>query len=326
MSLFLGLHVNEYGLERFRERFANFFGVPVPPLRGSELAVPVANSLLLRAFLARASPTIHHETYYTGVRIGRRARRVLTVYDMIHELFPRQFLGDRVALHKRAAVSRADAIIAISHSTKRDLMEKLRVSEDRIEVVHLATSMKEAPAPNRRARPYFLFVGARGGYKNFHLAVDALQASSRLVGDFDLVAFGGARPSEAERADLRKRAPDTGVCFEAGNDQQLATLYANAAALLYPSAYEGFGLPILEAMHYGCPVICSPVSSIPEVAGSAASFFEVGQVDALSHQMERVALDEGHRRELIRLGLLREQQFSWERCADETLAVYRRLT
>lgn len=325
VSVFAGLHINRY-LPRIHSRaYRHYFGVRVPATPRLVTRLPSLNALALRAFDRAVRPEIHHETYYSSERTGGARLRVLTVYDMIHERFPDQFGTDPIVKAKHAAVLRADAVIAISHSTKKDLVEHLRIPEQRVFVVHLANSLEEKAPARRGGAPYFLFVGHRAGYKNFELLLAALQASP-LARDYDVLAFGGPAASAQERAVLSKRFPSVRVRFDSGDDRALAAAYAGAAALIYPSAYEGFGLPLLESMRHGCPVICSPNSSLSEVGGpDAVAYFPTGDVEALRHQLERVASDSTFRQRLIEAGKVRERAFSWSRCADETQAVYRRL-
>ena len=110
-----------------------------------------------------------------------------------------------------------------------------------------------------------------------------------------------------------------------GGDDRLATLYRGASAFIYPSKYEGFGIPPLEAMHLECPVICSMTSSIPEVVGEAGEYFDPDDAESIRHAIERVLQSSDRRSELIALGRSRCNLFSWERCARETLDVYKRL-
>lgn len=275
---------------------------------------------------------IVHETYYPAFAAPpRRARHVITVHDMIHEILPRQFSkADGTSWRKRRAVARADRVICVSHSTRDDLIERLGVSERRIEVVHHGWSL---PAPDPRtvtaaaaSRPFLLFVGARAGYKNFDRLVEVYAASSRLRSELSVVCFGGGSLTASEVSSLRSHglAADD-VRHAHGDDSVLAGLYAQAVALVYPSLYEGFGIPMLEAMGTGCPVAASNTSAMPEIAGGAAVLFDPGDTDAMRSALEQVVFDASTRARLVRDGLARAGVFSWQRCATETLAVYRSL-
>ena len=296
---------------------------------------------LYKAANAVVAPLLHmatgadllHRTYYSCWPRSHGAKVVVTVFDLIHEISPHYFpMRDRTASLKGRAVAEADAVICISQSTANDLQRLLNVPPEKISVTHLGFSNVFARARSSGgagadvARPYLLYVGHRAGYKNFKRLLEAYGASSRLTHDFDLVAFGGAPLSAEELAQIGalKLRPNS-VRRQVGSDDELARAYVGAHALVYPSEYEGFGIPLLEAMSAGCPVICSNVSSMPEVAGNAAEYFDPRDVDSIRFSIERVAYDEPHRDVLIERGRIRCQEFSWERCANETIAVYGRL-
>lgn len=288
------------------------------------------NAVLTPALLAALRPDLLHTTYYWGVPRRMRVPVVLTVFDMIHELYPDSFPAtDPTREAKRDSVHRADHIVCISHSTARDLTRLLGVAPDKITVTHLgfadtlSSQVLDGPPP---ARPYLLYVGQRHGYKNFLAMLQAWGDSPALREGFDVLAFGGGPFNTAERAAIQAlTARDGAVRQQGGSDAELAQAYRHARAFIYPSAYEGFGIPPLEAMSVGCPVACSNSSSLPEVVADAALSFDPTDRDALRAAMERVALDDGLRAQLIGRGRARVQHFTWDRCAQETVAVYRRL-
>jgi glycosyltransferase involved in cell wall biosynthesis len=251
---------------------------------------------------------------------------VLTVFDMIHERFPGSFPPtDRTAQHKATAVARADHVVCISHSTRSDLIEMLGVAPHRTSVVHLGHTLQTA-APRGAASvdgPYVLYVGQRGGYKNFLPLARALAASAAGADGIRLVAFGGGPFTASERAELAASGYDERrVEQRSGGDDELARLYAHASALAYPSLYEGFGIPPLEAMALDCPVVCSNTSSLPEVVGEAAELFDPCVPASMTAALDRVLLDAQRADALRARGRARVAQFSWERCAAETHAVY----
>jgi glycosyltransferase involved in cell wall biosynthesis len=290
-----------------------------------------ANAVITPPVLAALRPTLLHTTYYWGVpRIFRRPV-VVTVHDMIHELYPSSFRpDDPTRAAKRRVVERADHVICVSHSTARDLTRLLGVPESKITVTYLgfADSLSSVPAlpPATNVRPYLLYVGQRHGYKNFAAMLEAWGSSERLRRDVDVLAFGAGAFTIDEQAQIARLSPrPDAVRQQGGSDADLARAYRGARALVYPSAYEGFGIPPLEAMSVDCPVACSVASSLPEVVGDAALGFDPSDLDAMRSAMERVAGDESLRAALIERGRQRVRQFSWERCATTTAAVYRRL-
>src|SRR6266404_5795480 len=177
----------------------------------------------------------------------------------------------------------------------------------------------------RPARPYLLYVGGRGGYKNFTRFLEAYASSAALVKELDVVAFGGnafTRKELMRNAGLGLRSD--AIRLVAGDDEALARIYSGARAFVYPSEYEGFGIPPLEAMSCGCPVVCSGGSSIPEVVGTAGEYFDAGSMESIRVAIERVAFNDARRSELIGAGYAQCRRFSWDKCADETINAYQR--
>jgi glycosyltransferase involved in cell wall biosynthesis len=255
----------------------------------------------------------------------------LTVFDMIHERCPESFsAADPMSSIKARAIRRVDHLFCISENTKRDLLDILDVPEEKVTVTYLAADpLPDVHVPIRHLTgdmPFLLFVGGRFGYKNFMSTLRAVATSQWLRDNFRIVCFGGGALTQAERALIVELglASDSVVQF-GGPDTLLAALYREAVALVYPSSYEGFGIPPLEAMSVGCPVICSNASSIPEVVGNAGVFFDPADVEAQRAALESVLQASEIRSSLIAEGYVRYKHFSWARCASETLAAYREL-
>jgi glycosyltransferase involved in cell wall biosynthesis len=236
------------------------------------------NALASRLAMASFRPDVVHETYYSSVGSAPKGiPAVLTVFDMIHEIYAAES-SQGVSSEKRAAVSRADHVICISRQTRQDLIELFRCPPDKVSVIHLAAAAPASGA-NRTPiaapdAPFLLFVGLRAGYKNFSGLLAAMAASPALSRDFRIVAFGGGPFSAAETRAIGDAGLTGRVIQLGGDDAMLDELYYRATALVYPSRYEGFGLPPLEAMARGCPVVSSNTSSLPEVVGDAAELFD----------------------------------------------------
>lgn len=324
------LHINGYlrDAEMNNLRLGQF----VHRLPRTGLLISATSGALFRPLCRVMRPDVVHETYYsTKATCGLRVPRVLTVYDMIHEIFPEGFApNDPTSRRKASAVKRVDHVLCISESTRRDLLERHGLPEDRVSVTHLACNALPEAGPDVRELvgdgAYLLYVGARSHYKNFYGLLEAYAASAWLQGNFRLVCFGGGALTVGERSRMRGLGvPEVSVVQVGGGDERLASLYRNAAAFVYPSLYEGFGIPPLEAMSAGCPVVCSQTSSIPEVVGDAGEYFDPRQTDSIRSAIERVLQSSEYRQTLIERGQVRQQQFTWKRCATETLDVYRRL-
>lgn len=294
--------------------------------------IMMASKALARQKISRFKPDIVHETYYSEDDFRPNlARRVLTVYDLIHERYPSLFVNSAATSRpKKVAANRADHVICISESTQRDVVEYCGVPEERTSVIYLGVDLDfvqaVTPTQTYQPRPFLLYVGARGGYKNFERLVRAFSRSERLRREFDLLCFGGGPLAvfEHELVVASGLRPNQ-VMQMGGGDDILAALYRQAAAFVYPSLYEGFGIPPLEAMAAGCPVICSNTSSLPEVVGEAAETFDPLDEDAMLTAMENVLDFPSRRNALIAAGRARYPLFTWEKCARETEVIYRKL-
>lgn len=282
-------------------------------------------------------PDVVHETYfYPRTRWGRSAPTILSVYDMTYERFPEKFPGgETIARWKARAVAAADHVICISERTKRDLLEFCSIPAERVSVTYLGYDAladlvtSRAPAEFREQvlgadKPYVLYVGSRTGCKNFDGLLRAFSASAAIRSTYTLVCFGGGGFTIPENELIAKEGLQDRVRQVSGPDSALADCYRHAAAFIYPSLYEGFGIPPLEAMSLDCPVVCSNASSIPEVVGDAAVTFDPTDSDAMSGALERVLGSHALRSDLIERGRRRREMFSWQRCARETLAIYQR--
>lgn len=272
----------------------------------------------LATFDTRAE--IFHSTYYR-LPAERGMRVVTTVHDFVYERFaslPRRLVH---GVQKRAAIAGADRVICVSESTRRDLLEFIghRYS-DRTVVVPLAAAEAFQPVPGTRPLPQVLFVGSRGDHKNFGAVVEALES----LHDLSLLCVGGGAFTAAERTHLELRLP--GRYRGAGyvSTEELNLEYNRSLCLVYPSQYEGFGIPVLEAMRAGCPVIAVNASSIPEVAGDAAILLERGRADEIRPAIESLFVD-ATRHALVARGLARASGFSWDETYRRTVAVYEEL-
>lgn len=303
---------------------------------------PPLSKPLIRYFLTRYSkPAISkwkadivHETYFSSTKTGPEGvPTVLTVYDMIHELFPEQFFfWDRTRHNKRDAIGRANHVICISESTKNDLTRLYQISPEKISVIHLAansmeviTSSDDESYPQNNNRPFILYVGQRSGYKNSKRFVTAFFNTADLFKQFDLICFGGGKFTRKERFMHKKLGADKYIFQVSGDDELLSLLYRSATAFVCPSLYEGFGITLLESMTCKCPVICSNTSSIPEVAGDAAEYFDPLDENAIVRSLRNVLLSPERQKELIQKGSQRLSSFSWEKCAKQTLEVYEKV-
>ncbi|MFQ2222913.1 glycosyltransferase family 4 protein [Aeromonas enteropelogenes] len=296
----------------------------------SKIANSKHNNILSSRFLERyrdarlpaellSENAVFHSTYY---RLPANANLpvVTTVHDFTYEKFVK---GPARWIHswqKNRAIRNSDIVICVSHNTAKDLMQYCPVDKTKIRVVHNGVSESYYPLSIKSNFNYnsVLFVGARGGYKNFNLAIDAVAA----VANLELHIVGGGELSSAELQQLEDKLSGRYRWLGRLSDDELNMAYNHAYALLYPSSYEGFGIPIIEAMRAGCPVIAVNVSSIPEVAGDAAILVNEPNVAAFSEALITLP---AMRNQLISAGFMQAAKFSWDRCFEETLAVYNEL-
>jgi glycosyltransferase involved in cell wall biosynthesis len=286
------------------------------------------NALLSRACAPFINPDIVHETYYTRRRNApRSAKIVTTIHDTIPERFPNFFHAHTShRTTRRAVLRRADRVICVSESTRRDVLELYDLDPDRVSVVGLGSSIAPvSEAPMDIGAPYFLHVGGRYPYKNFTGLLKAF-GEARLHKTHKLVSFTSTPLSANELAVMQQAGvPQSNVVLATGDDQTLARYYAGAEALVFPSMYEGFGIPLLEAMCCNCPIVTSNTSSLPEVAGDAAIYCDPYDIKSISDALIEIASSPATRARLLANGRERVRNFSWERCASETRDVYKTL-
>jgi len=292
---------------------------------------------------------------YDSAVAWKRGRFVVTV----HDVKPLIYGTDRTRLNLNRLIegllirdkwANIDHILTDSQSSKRDIVERLGIPEDRITVVYPGVELgrfqpgpgkaeveadgRPNPSPDSAlpltcggSRPYVLCVAGADPTKNVETLVEAFaRLPPPLQDSHDLVLVGDFRRRAdvrelVGRAGIEKQTVFTGVV----SDDRLIDLYQHASLFVFPSRYEGFGLPVLEAMACGCPVICSDVSSLPEVAGDAALLVAPLDVDKLTSEITQVLRDPELHSDLRKRGLARASTFSWDRTARETIAVYRKV-
>jgi alpha-1,3-rhamnosyl/mannosyltransferase len=280
---------------------------------------------------------VYHATNYVFTHAVKRARRVVTIHDLTLVLFPEWHPRARVSSmvsEIARSVEIADHILADSASTRDDIVKHFSIRSERISVVPLAAdqSFKPLPAPEVQrvlsdwglARDgYLLFMGTIEPRKNLLRLLQAVELAGNRTGPLVIAGADGWGSDEvASRIQALRRA---GRLMYLGYvpDNARPALVNGARGFVYPSLYEGFGLPVLEAMACGVPVLASNVSSLPEVVGDAGLLVDPSDVDAIAQGMVRLWDDEALRRDLSARGLRRAAGFSWERTARQTLTAYR---
>lgn len=327
VSLFMGYFINEFGLERLNESYLSYFGKKHRDYPKSKLLYLYLNNFLFKKFTQNTNPDIYHQTYYQYLNKNFKGRRIVTVYDMTHELYPNLFSSlDKTPEWKKVSIPNADGVICISDSTRKDLLNKFNITPEKVTVIYLGFSGAEEYEKKRKIdSPYILFVGDRVGYKNFNMLLKCFATNNNLKRNFKLVCFGRYDFTREEKEVIRKFRIEDRVEYLKGSDKLLANLYHNATAFVYPSKYEGFGIPPLEAINYGCPVVASNSSSIPEVVGDAGLYFDPESMEELGERINQVINDNDLRKKLIEKGYKQKEKFSWNKCSEETLKFYKKV-
>ena len=292
--------------------------------------------------LRRERPDVYHAPHYV-LPAGVTARSVVTIHDCIHLMFP-QYLPNRAAYaYARAsmwaAARRSDCILTVSEASKRDILHFFNVSPDKIVVVpnaideHFWVTPAEEDVARVRERyqldhRFVLYVGNIKPHKNLVRLIEAFaELRTGDLEDVKLLIIGDeisklpALRRAVHRHKLHKHVRFLGYV----NDETLAILYRLAALFVFPSLYEGFGLPPLEAMASGTPVVTSSISSLPEVAGDAAVLVDPYYVESIVDGMRKVLENPARAEEMRLKGLARAREFSWERSVQKTREVYQRV-
>ncbi len=332
VKIFAPLHRNHY-LGELPKNLVKGIDVKQYPPKSSGLMLSI-NKMISCSMIRKWKPDVLHETYYSDATLPvKNYPVVITVYDMIHELFKNNFsVNDKTIAQKKTAILRADHIICISESTRQDMLDHFKIDEKKTSVIHLGFSQfdksnNNSPLLLDNNKPYLLYVGNRNPYKNFSTLLKAVASCDKLKSEFNIIAFGGGKltPDEISLLEQLSYAKNQVIQIN-GDDNILSSLYKNASAFVYPSLYEGFGLPLLEAMGERCPVISSNTSSMPEVAGNAAVYFDPNDTEDLANAIESVVYSEQKKEYLIQQGITRLENFTWQACATKTFDIYQSLT
>lgn len=328
-------HTPQFSNNEYLAQYAGIRHFPFLNTKGDERKqnmMRYINNLIGTASLATGRYSVFHPTYYDPYFLRLKSRKpfVVTFHDMIHEHFQKVYpeLNTPLILHKKLLLEKSAAIISVSESTKRDILTLYpHIPADKINVIPLASSLQvpvSKPIPAQTA-DYLLYVGTRSLYKNFMFFVEAITPLLQRYKHLKLLCAGGGSFTMEEQRCLAKLQVQEQVQQVPITDERLAHLYAHALAFVFPSLYEGFGIPTIEAMSCGCPVLASEISSIPEVGADAALYFSPTDPDSIRHAVEQVITNSSLRQELITKGYNRAAAFSWNRTAELTKQVYHQL-
>jgi glycosyltransferase involved in cell wall biosynthesis len=298
-------------------------------MRGIARVIRSTNRVYSRIKLRYADYDVFHPTYYDPYFLNSIGDKpfVLTIHDMIHEKFPElQFKFDPTPKWKRKLAIKADKIITISENSKKDILECYQISEDKIIVIHHGAPKKIDTDillnESLIVGDFILYVGSRIGYKNFRKFIFGIETIIKSNPNLNLLCAGGGNFTHDEITLFKSLNIENQIFQKNLNEVELAKAYSCAIVFVFPSLYEGFGLPILEAFLYDCPLVCSNTSSFPEIAGKAAEYFDPNSIECVKLAVKKVLNNSTRRNQLIELGREQLKKFSWEKTMRQTLAVY----
>lgn len=278
----------------------------------------VNNRYLPLIYPTNKTPLVFHSSYYRSL-YSPNSCQIVTVHDFMYEIFDKGLRRKVHTLQKRNAIANADVVICISQNTKKDLLHYFpEFSNKDIRVVYNGVSDNYYKANySYNGRPYLLVVGNRVGCKNFEVTMRSYV--SVLHENYDLVIVG--KPLNEYESTILSPYLDSVKIFSGIPEEKLNELYNNASALLFPSTYEGFGIPIIEAMKASCPVITTTASCMKEVAGEAGIYLETiseeGMIDAVS-----ILRNKNYVEEIKRKGLIQASNFSWDKTYRQVKDIY----
>ena len=265
---------------------------------------------------------IYHPTYYYASK-PERGKLIVTVHDMTHERYSGIYpVNKRVIEAKKNIIPKADRIIAVSENTKRDIINYYpEIKPDKISVIYHGASMKpEVNSSSPLKYDYVLFVGNRGMYKNFSRFSEAMKIIMSMYNDIHVFCAGGGNFTKEEVnsfGNFSSRFHQAAL-----SDNELSGAYENALCFVFPSEYEGFGIPVLEAFACRCPAACSNSSSLPEVSGDSVMYFDPSDIEDMSGAIINLIENPDLRRDLIVKGTERLKLFDWDISAKKTLECY----
>ncbi len=289
------------------------------------------NYLFSSIYAKIKKPDIIHKTFYEkNFNEDKNIKKVITVYDLAHEIYHNEYNKPSNHRPKKNSLENVDRIICPSNKTKNDLIDFYGIPSSKIEVIYMGTN-KFFENDNEQivkslTKPFILYVGDRKRYKNFLNLLKAFALSSKLQNDFCLVCCGGGQFSKEELDIINKYKINRSQILQFDvNDDDLFHLYKNAQIFVFPSKYEGLGMPPLEAMSLGCPVVSSNHEAILEAVGDAACLFNPNEPEDIKFNIENVIYSSEKINDLKNRGFERSKLFTWTKCAKETLNIYKEI-
>jgi len=274
---------------------------------------------------------IIHSTYYNSKIIDiKNKKKVITVYDLIHEKFSKLY-GKNNLYNKKKTIENADHIICISENTKKDLLEYYNLDENKVSTIHLGFDHLSEDYSKLNfdnlllPKNFILFVGSREKYKNFDLLLEAYRSKKNIMNDFQIVCFGGGKFTKKEINKFNRFELIDKVKNYQGNDILLSYLYTKTQLFVFPSEYEGFGLPLIEAMSLNCPVLASENNTFIEIAKDSIHYFKNNSLEDLSFKIEFLLNSKNDLNSKKSKAFELSRQYTWKKCTKKTLEIYKKL-
>ena len=274
---------------------------------------------------------IVHDTYYSkNILNYKNKKKVITVYDLIHEKFYKLYKNKNLDL-KEKIIKNSDAIICISENTKKDLLKYYKIDERKTFVSYLGYDhiLNNFPFQNfdllKIPSNFILFVGSRLKYKNFELFLKSYCNSKNVKKDFDIICFGGGNFSKTETKKFDELKIRGKIFYFEGRDSFLSYLYKKAKLFIFPSQYEGFGIPLIEAMSIGCPVLASNIDVFNEICKDGVNYFKNNDSNDLSEKLEYLLYSDNKLLSKKDIALSISKEYSWKKSSEETYKIYSKL-
>ena len=260
---------------------------------------------------------VFHSSYYRWP--SRKLKNIVTVHDWIYKIYGHSVKDYLHVKQQIDAIKKADIVACISKSTLNDTSKRVDLTNKEVRVIYNGCSDVYRILPGVEKKQQVLFVGGRQVYKNFDKAVESINLLADKAVSLGIV---GAPLNTDEAAMLQNKLPNRYKSYCRVSNEELNMLYNQSIALLYLSEYEGFGIPVAEAMAAGCPVICLNRSSLPEVAGKAGIMLDKADVALVAESINRMTTDGAYYQELIRCGLKQAGRFSWNKTYNRLSELY----
>lgn len=309
--------------------FKHLTFLPKLSFKGQERIISELNYIYSKYKIKTTDFDVFHTTAH-AIKFDKDLKgkpMVATSHDLLYQLYhkgdPRR---ETVIEIEKGIAKKVDKVITISQNTKNDLIKYWNIDENKISVIYHGVEKNKIELPEQRIFefPYILYVGARSDYKNFSRFAKAFNIVSEKEKDIRLVCTG-LPFSKKERDELHRLGLNEKTIHISATELEMAQLYNDAEMFVYPSLYEGFGMPILEAMVYDCPVVISNASCFPEIAEDAALYFDPLEVEDMAQKMLTLGVDTRLKKELIDKSRKRLTNFSWEKSAKQHMDVYQSL-